>query len=284
VTLLVGVVAGFLAGRLLWLSLASTFEASVFERTNYRGHPLPTAAGVVIPAALLLVEAGRVVAGAADVGDAGLTAPRAVIVAAALGFGLLGLVDDLAGVGDARGFRGHVASLARGRLTTGGLKLVGGACVAVLVCSVADGPGVGVGALVRDAALVALAANLGNLLDRAPGRTLKVSMVAFASLALLCSRRTPLVDTAVCVGAGLALLRDDLHERVMLGDVGANVLGGVLGLGVVLTTAPATRTAVLVGVGALNLVSEVVSFSRVIDGVAPLRALDRVGRLRRGPA
>ena len=280
-TLAAAVLAGFLAGRLLWLSLAATFDAPVFERANYRGHPLPTAAGVVIPAALVVVEAGRVIAGAAGAGDAGITGPRAVTIAAALGFGLLGLVDDLAGVGDARGFRGHVASLLRGRLTTGGLKLVGGACVAVLVCSVAAGPEVGVGALLRDAALVALAANLGNLFDRAPGRTLKVSLVAFVALALLCTRRTPLVDAAVCVGAGLALLRDDLHERLMLGDAGANVLGGVIGLGVVLTTAPSTRTAVLVGVAALNVVSELVSFSRVIDGVAPLRALDRAGRPRR---
>jgi hypothetical protein len=32
-------------------------------------------------------------------------------------------------------------------------------------------------------------------------------------------------------------------------------------------------------VAALNLASEVVSFSRVIDRFAPLRALDRAGRL-----
>jgi UDP-N-acetylmuramyl pentapeptide phosphotransferase/UDP-N-acetylglucosamine-1-phosphate transferase len=64
----------------------------------------------------------------------------------------------------------------------------------------------------------------------------------------------------------------------MLGDVGANVLGAVIGLGVVIATAPATRTIVLLGVLALNLASEAVSFSRVIDRVPPLRALDRAGR------
>jgi UDP-N-acetylmuramyl pentapeptide phosphotransferase/UDP-N-acetylglucosamine-1-phosphate transferase len=213
------------------------------------------------------------------VGDPGLTAARTVTLAAALGFGLLGVFDDLAGSGDARGFRGHLASLLRGRLTTGGLKLLGGACVAVIVCAAVSGDAVG--ALLRDAALVALAANLGNLFDRAPGRTIKVATVAFAVLAALCSRRTPLVGPAVAVGAGLALLLDDLHERLMLGDAGANALGGVVGLGVVLATAPSTRVAVLIGVAALNLVSEVVSFSRVIDGVPPLRALDRAGRPRR---
>jgi hypothetical protein len=279
VTLAVAVAAGFLAGRLAWVSLASTFTSPVVLRSNYRGVELPTAAGVVVPVALLAVEAGRVVAGAAGLGDEGLTAARAVTLAAALGFGLLGLVDDLAGAGDARGFRGHVASLLRGRLTTGGLKLVGGACVAVVACA-AVSPGDDLGALARDAALVALAANLANLFDRAPGRALKVATVAFVVLAALCGRRTPLVGPAVCIGAGLSLLLDDLRERLMIGDSGANALGGVVGLGVVLSTAPATRLSVLVALVVLNLLSELVSFSGVIDAVAPLRALDRAGRPR----
>ena len=277
-TLVVAAAAGFLAGRLAWVLLRPTFAASVFERVNYRGRPVPTAAGVVLPVALLAVEAGRAVAGAAGVGDDGaVTVPRAVTLLAVIGFALLGAVDDLtSGAGDVRGFRGHVASLFRARLTTGGLKLVGGAAVALVVC----GPmaGSSVSGLLRDAALVALSANLGNLLDRAPGRVLKVSALAFVALAALAAVRTPLVGPAVVVGAGLAVLRDDLHERLMLGDTGANVLGGVLGLGLVLVAAPSTRTIALVVVAALNLLSELVSFSRVIDAVPPLRLLDRAGR------
>jgi UDP-N-acetylmuramyl pentapeptide phosphotransferase/UDP-N-acetylglucosamine-1-phosphate transferase len=280
-TLFVAAAAGFLAGRLVWVSLAATFASPVFERTNYRGAVVPTAAGVAVPVALLLVEAGRVVAGAAGLGDEGLTGARAVTMLAALGFGLLGAFDDLASAGgDARGFRGHLASLLRGRVTTGGLKLVGGACVALLACAAASGGG-SVGALLRDAALVALAANLGNLFDRAPGRTLKVGAFAFLLLGILASHRTPLVAPAVVVGGALALLRDDLHERLMLGDAGANVLGGVVGLAVVLSTAPPVRGVVLIVVAALNLLSELVSFSAVIDRIGPLRALDRAGQLRR---
>lgn len=260
----------------MWLSLATTFASPVFLRTNYRGVELPTAAGMVIPLSLLLVEAGRTVAGAAGVGEEGLDAARVVTLVAALGFGLLGAVDDLAGTGDARGFRGHLGALVRGRLTTGGLKLAGGACVAIVACAAVSGTSA-LG-LLRDAALVALAANLGNLLDRAPGRTSKVAIAAFTVLALLTSRRTPLVAPAVCIGAAFALLRDDLHERLMLGDAGANVLGGIVGLAVVLSTSPSTRTGALIAVALLNLASEAVSFSSVIDAVPPLRVLDRAGR------
>jgi hypothetical protein len=83
---------------------------------------------------------------------------------------------------------------------------------------------------------------------------------------------------ALAVGAGDGLLPGDLAERLMLGDAGANVLGAALGLAVVLVGSPTTRTVVLIVVAALNLASERVSFSRVIDRTAPLRAADRWGR------
>ncbi|MBA3303588.1 MAG: hypothetical protein H0U26_06935, partial [Acidimicrobiia bacterium] len=76
----------------------------------------------------------------------------------------------------------------------------------------------------------------------------------------------------------LALLGADLGERLMLGDTGANAIGAALGFGVVITTSLGTRVALAVVLLALNLASEVVSFSSVIERVAPLRALDRFGR------
>ena len=270
-TVLVAAAVGFLAGRLAWLVLRPTLAAPVFLRENWRGHVLPTAGGLVVPVAVLVVEAGRAV-------DSAPTVERTAVVVVVVGMALLGLLDDLAGTGDERGFRGHVMSLLRGRLTTGGAKLLGGAAVALLAAVPFAGEGERVERLVADAALIALAANLGNLFDRAPGRVGKVGVLSFVALAVGTAGTSALSGPAVVVGAVAAVLLDDLHERVMLGDTGANVLGGVLGLGVVLACAPSTRTTVLVAVAALNLLSEVVSFSRVIDAVAPLRALDRLGR------
>jgi UDP-N-acetylmuramyl pentapeptide phosphotransferase/UDP-N-acetylglucosamine-1-phosphate transferase len=153
--------------------------------------------------------------------------------------------------------------------------------VALTAVAIASGPDTSVGRLLGDAALVALAANLGNLLDRGPGRAIKVGLASFLVLALATTGAVVLTGAAVVVGAAAALLVDDLHERLMLGDTGANVLGAVVGLGVVLACSPGTRLVVLVVLVALNLASEVVSFSRVIDAVPPLRALDRAGRLHR---
>jgi hypothetical protein len=279
-TVLLATAVGFLAGRLTWVWMRPSFVGPAFERPNYRGHTVVTAAGLALPVALVIVEGGRALAGAFGVLDihheGGLDAARAMTIAVALGFGLLGAVDDLAGIGDPRGFRGHVSALARGRMTSGGLKLLGGATLALAVAGPAGG-GRG-GRLVADAALIALSANLGNLLDRAPGRVLKASVFAFAVMAVLTGFERRLVGPAIVVGAGVGIVLDDLHERAMLGDAGANVLGGVLGLGVVLSCAPGTRNGVLAAVVALNVLSELVSFSRVIEAVPPLRAIDMLGR------
>ncbi|MEO6121067.1 MAG: hypothetical protein ABIW46_03215 [Acidimicrobiales bacterium] len=277
-TTLLASLAGLVAGRLLWVLLRPTINAAPgLQRENYRGVLVPTAVGMVLPMALLVVEAGRAVAATAGIGDGdGGPSARAAVIVAAVGFGLLGVVDDLVGTGERRGFRGHLGALARGRLTTGAAKLLVGAAVAIV--AVATVAGDSAARLLADAALVALSANLANLFDRAPGRATKAGLATFVALAMATGRPPALVGVAVVVGAAAALLPDDLHERLMLGDAGANVLGGAIGLGVVLACAPATRTAVLVGVLALNLASEAVSFSRIIDAVPPLRALDRAGR------
>jgi UDP-N-acetylmuramyl pentapeptide phosphotransferase/UDP-N-acetylglucosamine-1-phosphate transferase len=110
----------------------------------------------------------------------------------------------------------------------------------------------------------------------------KVTTVAFILLAALAGTRARLAPAAVVAGAAAALLLDDLHEHLMLGDAGANVLGGVLGLGVVVSCSTSTRLVVLAVLAGLNVVAERVSFSAIIDRIGVLRALDHAGRHRAG--
>jgi hypothetical protein len=276
------VVAAFVAGvagaLAMWAMTSSAFAVGVFERENFRGRALPTAVGVLVALVVVAVDAlTTVVAAAGPDPDAAAMAGLRLVTVAAVGFALLGLLDDLGGAGESGGFRGHLRSLASGRLTTGAIKLFGGAAVGVVVVSVREPDSLG--RVLADGALVALAANLGNLFDRAPGRTTKVGLVALVALVLGAGAEPELAGVALVVGACAGLLPADLGERLMLGDAGANVVGAALGLGVVIACAPVTRTVVLVVVAALNLASERISFSRVIAAVPPLRAADRFGRL-----
>lgn len=270
-----GLASGFTAGLVLWLMLRRAFEQPAFLRENYRGWRLPTATGVIVAVAILLVEGASVL-----LSSIGLTETtgvsyegRQMTLWLAVGMALLGMLDDIGGHGQSGGFAGHFRELVKGRATTGIVKLVVGAALAITVLGASHPDRTW--ALLRDAAVVALAANLGNLLDRAPGRVIKVSGLVFVVMLIAFHRSPQLVGTSIVMGAAAALFVPDLREKLMLGDAGSNVLGASLGLGFVLVASPDSRAVALVVLAALNALSEVVSFSRIIDAVPPLRLLDR---------
>jgi UDP-N-acetylmuramyl pentapeptide phosphotransferase/UDP-N-acetylglucosamine-1-phosphate transferase len=272
---------GFAAASVLWLLGRSMFEAPILQRRNYRDVDVPVGAGILIVVAAIAVEAlVRLVDVARDEAHLLETGARGWTLVAASGFGLLGLFDDLAAHGDDRGFRGHLRALAGGRLTTGGLKLGAGGLLA-LVLAAGRTPH-SIGRTLLGGAVIALAANVGNLFDRAPGRTTKVALAAGIAVVAAASsaERPALAGMIVVLAAGAGLLAFDLGERLMLGDAGSNVLGAAVGLGVVLTCGATVQWVVLAVLVALNVASELVSFSRVIDRVSVLRALDRAGRRR----
>jgi UDP-N-acetylmuramyl pentapeptide phosphotransferase/UDP-N-acetylglucosamine-1-phosphate transferase len=283
VTVVVAIVVGLVTVRFLRMVSGDILASPALERRNYRNAPIPTAGGIYLVLTVLVIEAGRAVLGALGVGEeTGLTQARSEVLFAVFGFALLGLIDDLAAVGDDRGFRGHLGALRQGRVTTGLLKLLGGAAIAVVLVATPgfkDGRG-----LLVDAMLIALAANLGNLLDRAPGRTIKFGLVAYVPIAIVIGTAPIAIAVAPVMGAALGLLGDDLRERLMLGDTGANVIGAVLGLAVVLGASEGWRLVVMLALLALNVSAELVSFSQVIESVPPLRALDRLGRSRHDPS
>ena len=278
-TVVVAFLVGLVTVRFLLMVSGEILASPALERTNYRGQRLATAGGIFIILTVLVIDSGRSVLGAIGVGsESGLTQARLAVLFAVFGFGFLGMIDDLAAVGEDRGFKGHLGALREGRVTTGLLKLLGGAAVAIVIVAT---PGFKSGrTLIVDAALIALAANLGNLLDRAPGRTIKFGLVAYVPIAIAVGSAPIGIAVAPVLGASLGLLPDDLRERLMLGDTGANVVGAVLGLAVVLGSRESIRLAVMLVLLALNVGAELFSFSRVIDAVPPLRWFDRLGSER----
>jgi UDP-GlcNAc:undecaprenyl-phosphate GlcNAc-1-phosphate transferase len=251
------------------LRAAPTSGDERWARTNHRGEPVTLLAG---PAAAAGAGLGALLA----------PGPPAVRLSAAGVAGLAGAVgayDDLLGTSGDKGFAGHLAALRQGRVTSGLVKVAA----------------IGLGGLVAGTAVrwtptdrllagavVAGSANLVNLLDLRPGRAAKACLLAAGPALLVRAVRGSLADpdgvTAAALGAAAALLPDDLAERTMLGDAGANALGAALG---VAAAARTDRRGLLVRAGllvALTAASERVSFTRVIDRVPPLHAIDRLGR------
>jgi hypothetical protein len=250
--------------------------AAAWSRTNHRGEPVTLLEG---PAAAIGGVAGALLAP----GLAGRE--RAALVLAGAAAAALGGYDDLAGSGQSRGFRGHLGALARGELTTGAVKL-GGIGAAGLAASALARPAPvsragGAADLVVNAGLIAGGANLVNLFDLRPGRAIKVTLAGGALLALTGRGARA---AAAPVAAAAALLPEDLGERAMLGDGGANALGAMLGTAAAVTLPRPARIAVLAAVVGLTAASEVVSFTKVIARTPPLNWVDMLGRRPPAPA
>ncbi|WP_204077193.1 hypothetical protein [Planotetraspora phitsanulokensis] len=249
-----------------------------WTRTNHRGEPVT------------LLEGPAFVAGA---GAAVALAPgvparlKAAGVLAGVGSGVLGAYDDVFGTTSSKGFKGHLAALSRGEVTSGAVKILGigatGLAAAVLSPSAA-GNGAGVAArtfdTLVDGALIAGSANLANLFDLRPGRAIKVGLLAGIPLVAASVRADSRAAAlaAIPLGAAVALLPEDLGERAMLGDSGANALGALLGLAATVRLGRPGRLVLLGTVAALTAASEKISFTKVIAGNPVLNRLDMLGR------
>jgi len=265
-------VAGAAAGRAALAGAAALTArpaGAPWRRMNYAGRPVTLLGGPALAAS----ATATAVLGAPP----GTRAAAAVVGAVS---GLVGGYDDLAGARPEqardKGLAGHLAALKAGRVSAGAVKVAGigaAAAVAALLTRRRTGAGALVDGVLTTG-LVAGTANLINLLDLRPGRAGKA--VSLAAAAGLGGPAGGLV--AGPLGATLAVLPEDLGERVMLGDCGANAVGALLGLRLAALPGRASRAGLLAGVVALTLASEKVSFTKVIEATPGLRELDRLGR------
>jgi UDP-N-acetylmuramyl pentapeptide phosphotransferase/UDP-N-acetylglucosamine-1-phosphate transferase len=264
--------AGAVAARAALAGAAALTErpaGAPWRRMNYAKRPVTLLGGPALAASATV----SAVLGA----PAGARAATAVVGTIS---GLVGGYDDLAGARPEqardKGLAGHLAALKAGRLSAGAVKVAGiGAAAAVAAVLTRRDRGVsGLVDGVLTTGLVAGTANLLNLLDLRPGRAGKAGALLAATT--LGGPAGGLV--AGPLGATLAALPDDLGERIMLGDCGANALGALMGLRLASIPGRTPRAGLLAGVVALTLASEKVSFTKVIDATPGLRELDRLGR------
>ncbi len=235
----------------------------IFEKhckQNYLGEAVPSGMGVafVLPAVLVMVSNSR-------------SAEYSLLFALVLlVFALLGIIDDAYGDEHRKGFRGHLAVRT---LSTGALKAWGGIAVALAIVWPLSSSWLERG---LDGAIIALTANFLNLLDLRPGRAGK-SFLLFGLL-LYVIRPHGLAPLQGLLWAVAGYLMWDLRRTVMMGDVGSNPLGASLGLAIVIAFSLPGKLvlgAILLG---LNVLSEKVSFSKVIEANRVLRYLDRLGQ------
>lgn len=260
-----GLVLAGLIGALLTAPVAAML-APALSAANYRGQMIPTGLGLVLLLAVLGGLGGLSLLG-------WLAKERFFLAAFWLTLvSLAGLVDDVAGNEDSRGFRGHFAALFRGQLTTGMAKvfIISGGALAVADWS-QGWPGL------VELGILVLAVNLFNQLDLRPGRALKSFLLLAATLVPAGS-----LLAAVACGGALGMLRGDLQARYMLGDTGANLLGALLGLALIWSLGINWLCLALGLLALANILGEFLSFSRLIAANRVLLWLDQLGRRQAG--
>jgi UDP-GlcNAc:undecaprenyl-phosphate GlcNAc-1-phosphate transferase len=230
----------------------------MLRRTNYRGKTVAFPVGAVLLVAALAVLA-------AD--------PSRWLVFLA-GVGCLGLVDDFAGSAP-RGWRGHARAVVRRELSTGAIKAAGTAALAAYAAA-------GTGAVgldyVTEVGVLTLAAHLGNLLDTRPGRSEKALALTAACTCLASRSLAPLAPVAALIGPVAVGAWFTLRERAMLGDSGASLIGGMIGVLLVTTLAAPATYAALGGLIAISVYGESRSISSAIGRIPLLERLDSLGR------
>lgn len=259
------------AGARLATPIALRRAPESLHRTNVRGRSVPAVLGWPLLAGGLVPALAWI---AIRWESASVLPPiMATAVFVVVAFALAGRWDDTRGHELPRGFSGHLSAARQGHLTGGLVKLLAGGVTGALAgIALRDGT-----AALQTALIVPLAANLTNLTDRAPGRAGKVALLAGVPL-LAFGHTGWSLAAAGWLGALAYVLVIDLAEVGMLGDMGANAAGALVGLGVALSITPTVRWFVIALLLALNVVSEKVSFSDVIARTPWLHKLDMLGR------
>lgn len=248
-----------------------------WTRSNFRDEVIPQSFGVVIVlfTSVMLTATAWLYP---------LYRPQAKLwLVAVVGFGVLGLLDDLKGDRQIKGLRGHFSAAAKGKITTGFLKAVGGIVLALFLAWKIHGSEPV--RILLDAAVIALSANFINLLDLRPGRAGAVFLV-FGGAILLFGIQKQGVFSGVSpllfvVLAALVVYERDARATVMLGDVGSNTLGACLGLALALSACPTLlRGIILVLLLSVHLIAERLSLTKLIAETPLLRILDALTGVR----
>jgi UDP-GlcNAc:undecaprenyl-phosphate/decaprenyl-phosphate GlcNAc-1-phosphate transferase len=248
-------------------------------KPNYRGRALPCPFGLLVLAAGLLALIPVTLLH--RLGSSDLFEPGALSVAVyALGVLALGLLDDtlgreVPGPRAQRGWRGHGAAALRGELSTGVLKAAGSLGLALFAMSYL---GLSNGRWLLAAGVLVLATNVFNLLDLRPGRSIKAFVLLGAGLTIGSSDLRPLWALGLFAAPALVAGLYDLRERAMLGDTGANLLGALAGLWLVLTLSGVGQLIALALLAAITVYGELRSISELIERTPGLRELDSWGR------
>ncbi|NLB52796.1 MAG: hypothetical protein GX808_07635 [Syntrophomonadaceae bacterium] len=239
-------------------------------RKNYLGLDIPVSTGISFPFTLIISYTILAIPGWYD-------NSYHLFMLAVVTISFLGFIDDMLGQRDSLGFKGHFGALFKGRLTTGGLKALGGGIVAFMLAFSLNNSWTDI---IINTFIIALAANLMNLFDLRPGRAVKAYLIFLLVIVIMALGQIKWLLIAPLTGAVLYYAKNDLKARIMMGDAGSNVLGISLGYLSVISFSLSMRLGILFFLLAIHFYTEKYSLTNTIENNRILKRLDDLGRSR----
>jgi len=236
---------------------------------NYRGRPVVTCMGLifVFPCMFSVVPYMT----------CGIDLDHLAFLAVTASLTLVGMVDDVFGDGTIKGIKGHVMVILKGGLSTGGIKLIISTLIGMFVSFYHYTNIVYWGVYTL---LLLLFINFINLMDLRPGRAIKAFVFSILILMPLSGFASLWVVIPV-LSAIPFYLKGEMKEKYMLGDTGANLLGGIAGFYAVKTTPLIAAFIIMAVLLAVQVIAEYYSLSKFIESVPVLRFIDGLWRLKR---
>lgn len=239
---------------------------------NYRGEFIPANTGIIFPFVLLNTFLFMSVFFTIDF--------DAVVLLLGLKsfFAIFGLLDDL-NSDRQKGLFGHIyLFIFKGIVSSGLVK----ACLGIITSaffSLAFNRNWDIHILV-DTLIIALTANLINLLDVRPGRAAKgIVFLSFGLLFIQFNYEMFVIIYPVLIMITV-YISGDIKEKFMMGDVGANAIGSFVGGISVIFLSFKLKILFLLFLIFFHILTEYVPFSKIIEKSKMLSAIDKLGRYK----
>jgi len=252
--------------------IALMLKNSGIVKENYLGDKIPVGMGIIFIPAVITGMIVLVFIGHID---------KKLVLLELLGItviGFAGVIDDLLGNRDTLGFKGHIRSLLKGTLTTGGFKaLMGGLTASIISLFISDT------AIqwILNTLIIAFFTNMLNLMDLRPGRAIKFFFFVWGISLVGWRNATYSYLLFPLAGSLAAYIPVDFKGKGMMGDVGSNILGISMGIYYSLITGITAKVLIVSALILLHLIAERYSFTDIIYKNRILSFIDGLGTSNR---
>ena len=235
---------------------------------NYQGKAIPLGYGLLFTInSILILILGTII----GIYDFNLSNKLIILI---LTMSLIGIIDDALGQKKFQGFKGHLKALfLEYKLTTGFLKMTFSFVIVFYLFFYWEKSFI---AALISTLIVLLGANFINLLDVRPGRALKGFILLMFLVIFYLKEKILLLGIPSLVMA-LFSLSIDLKQKGMMGDIGANILGGVLMLLFTINISFSLQIVALISLIIINIYSEFYSLTELIANNKLLKFIDKLG-------